>query len=211
MSGIRPGGASGGEVLQRVGDLGAIAILRFGSWGEAVRAGLPLIDAGLEVIEVSFTTPDATRAIERLLAERPDALVGAGTVLTAEDSRRAATAGARFLLSPAYGEEVAAVAADLGLPYIPGVFTAQDVWRCLQSGLEVLKVFPAAPLGPAGMRALLEPFPQVRPVPTGGIAIDAAADWMRAGALALGMGGALTKAADPADAAEKLRQAMAAR
>jgi 2-dehydro-3-deoxyphosphogluconate aldolase / (4S)-4-hydroxy-2-oxoglutarate aldolase len=129
-------------------------------------------------------------------------------VLTAGQARSAIAAGARFLLSPAYGEEVRAVAADAGLPYIPGVFTAADIWKCLDAGLDVLKLFPAAPLGPAGMRALLEPFPAVRCLPTGGITVEAAEEWLRAGAFALGMGGALSRANDPASVAVSIRAAM---
>jgi 2-dehydro-3-deoxyphosphogluconate aldolase/(4S)-4-hydroxy-2-oxoglutarate aldolase len=197
-------------VFERIGRLGVVAILRSASARDASESGLRLIDAGFEVIEVSFNTPEATTAIRTLRAERPDALVGAGTVLTADQARGAVAAGASFLLSPAFGEPVAAVAADAGLPYIPGVFTATDVWRCLMAGLEVLKLFPAAPLGHAGMRALLEPVPQVRALPTGGITIDSAADWMRAGAFALGMGGSLAEAADPAAAAAALRRATRA-
>lgn len=209
MSGSFETGTSGGSsVFGRIGTTRIVAIVRAASVEEATETGLRLIDAGLDVIEVSFNTPGATGAIERLIAERPEALVGAGTVLKAGEARSAAAAGARFLLSPAYGPEVLAVAAETGLSYIPGVFTAGDVWRCLAAGLNVLKLFPAAPLGPAGMRALLEPFPSVRCLPTGGITVEAAGEWLRAGAFALGMGGALSKAKDPAKAAASIREAM---
>jgi len=200
-------GRSSSVVLDRIAATRVVAILRVGSPETAVETGLRLIDAGLDVIEVSFNTPRATLAIEQLLAARPDAVVGAGTVLTADEARAAVAVGATFLLSPAYGEAVQAVAAETGHPYIPGVFTAGDVWKCLDAGLDVLKLFPAAPLGPAGMRALLEPFPQVRCLPTGGITLESAGDWLRAGALALGMGGSLSKAPDPARAAAALRAA----
>jgi len=196
------------EVFDRIRATGIVAIVRVASLEEATATGLRLMDAGLDVIEVSFNTPGATGAIERLIAERPEAMVGAGTVLTTGEARSAVAAGARFLLSPAYGDEVHAVAAEAGLSYIPGVFTAADIWRCLDAGLDVLKLFPAAPLGPAGMRALLEPFPTVRCLPTGGITVEAAGDWMRAGAFALGMGGALSRASNPAKAAASIRAAM---
>lgn len=210
LTGSPETGASGDTgVFGRIGASGIVAIVRVSSVEEAAETGLRLIDAGLDVIEVSFNTPGATGAIERLIAERPEALVGAGTVLTAGEARSAVAAGARFLLSPAYGEEVLAVAAEAGLPYIPGVFTAGDVWRCVDAGLDVLKLFPAAPLGPPGMRALLEPFPAVRCLPTGGITVEAAGEWLRAGAFALGMGGALSRATDPAKAAASIRAAMA--
>lgn len=211
MTGLAETGIGDNTALfDRMGATGIVAIVRVASSKEATETGLRLIDAGLDVIEVSFNTPEATSAIERLIAERPEAVVGAGTVLTAGEARSAVAAGARFLLSPAYGEEVLAVAADAGLPYIPGVFTAGDVWRCLNAGLDVLKLFPAASLGPSGMRALLEPFPTVRCVPTGGITIEAAGEWLRSGAFALGMGGALSRATDPAKAATSIRAAMSA-
>lgn len=201
------GASRGTSVFDRIGAAGIVAIVRTASLEEATQTGLRLIGAGLDVIEVSFTTPGAAGAIERLIADRPAAMVGAGTVLTAADARSAVAAGARFLLSPAYGEGVLDVAAQAGVPYIPGVFTAGDVWRCLDAGLDVLKLFPAAPLGPAGMRALLEPFPAVRCLPTGGITVEAAGEWLRAGAFALGMGGALSRASDPAKAAASIRAA----
>ncbi len=194
--------------LDRIGALGVIAIVRAPSPEDATATGLRLIDAGLDVIEVSFTTPDAAAVIEGLRASRPDALVGAGTVLTEREAGLAVKVGAGFLLSPAYGEAVDAVARGLDVPYIPGVITATDVWRCLERGLEVLKLFPAATLGPSGMQALLEPFPQVRPIPTGGVSVQSAGDWARVGAFALGMGGSLSRTDDPGAAAAALRAAL---
>jgi 2-dehydro-3-deoxyphosphogluconate aldolase/(4S)-4-hydroxy-2-oxoglutarate aldolase len=197
-------------VFERVAAIGVVAILRAASPETATATGIKLIDGGLDVIEVSYNTPDAPAAIAALVRERPDALVGAGTVLTVIEAHSAADAGARFLLSPAYGEEVHEVADELGLPYIPGVFTAADVWRCLKTGLEVLKIFPASPLGPSGMQALLEPFPQVRSLPTGGVSMKNAPEWLAAGAFGLGMGGSLSKATDPTAAAREMRKIVVA-
>lgn len=199
-------GADEAAIVARIRAAGVVAILRAASAERAQTVGSALIDAGLDVIEVSFNTPDAAAVIERLAADRPGALLGAGTVLHAAEAEGAVRAGARFLLSPVFAPEVDRAARALGCLYIPGVFTAGEAWTALSAGRRLIKLFPAGVLGVAGMRALLEPFGSVDALPTGGIGIADAGAWRAAGAVAVGLGGAITRAPDPVEAA---REALA--
>jgi 2-dehydro-3-deoxyphosphogluconate aldolase/(4S)-4-hydroxy-2-oxoglutarate aldolase len=140
--------------------------------GEALAAG------GLPVAEVTFRTAAAEAAI-RVLAET-DLLVGAGTVLHPELVDRAVEAGARFVVTPGFSDAVVSRCAELGVPVIPGVATASEVMAALAHGLDVLKLFPAGVAGgPALLRALAGPFPDVRFVPTGGVSAASMADYLR--------------------------------
>ncbi len=196
-------------VVARLQGSGVVAILRAKSEERAATLGGALVGAGCGVLEVSFNTPEAASVIERLSAAHPQTVVGAGTVLSPAEAERAVRAGARFLLSPVFDPAVDAAARDLDCLYVPGVFTAGEVWAALKAGRRLLKLFPASVLGVGGMHALLEPFASLGPVealPTGGLGIADVASWRGAGAVAVGLGGALGRAADPAEA---MREALA--
>ena len=132
-----------------------------------------LAAGGARCAEVTFRTPDAEQVVEAMAAQG-DLVVGAGTVLTAEQADRAVAAGARFVVSPGLDHEVVVRCRELGVPVLPGVATATELMRALKAGLDTVKFFPAEPLGGRAMlRALAAPFPGLRFMPTGGI--DAAA------------------------------------
>ncbi|ALV30993.1 bifunctional 4-hydroxy-2-oxoglutarate aldolase/2-dehydro-3-deoxy-phosphogluconate aldolase [Streptomyces sp. CdTB01] len=138
----------------------------------AATAG-PLADAlaagGARCAEVTFRTPDAERVLETM-AGHGGLAVGAGTVLTPEQAERAVAAGARFIVSPGYDEEVIAKCRELRVAVVPGIATATELMRALKAGLDTVKLFPAEPLGGLrALRGLAAPFPSVRFVPTGGI------------------------------------------
>ncbi|MYS88672.1 MULTISPECIES: bifunctional 4-hydroxy-2-oxoglutarate aldolase/2-dehydro-3-deoxy-phosphogluconate aldolase [Streptomyces] len=133
----------------------------------------PLADAlaagGARCAEVTFRTPGAERVLKEMAAHG-GLTVGAGTVLTPEQAERAVAAGARFVVSPGFDEEVVAKCSELGVPVVPGIATATELMRALRTGLDTVKLFPAEPLGGIPMlRALAAPFPRARFVPTGGI------------------------------------------
>lgn len=133
----------------------------------------PLADAlaagGARCAEVTFRTPDAEQVL-KVMAAHGGLAVGAGTVLTPEQAERAVAAGAAFVVSPGYDEEVVARCRELGVPVVPGVATATELMRALRAGLDTVKLFPAEPLGGLRtLRALAGPFPGMRFVPTGGI------------------------------------------
>lgn len=136
-------------------------------------------------MEVTLNTPGALDAIARL-AERPELCVGAGTVLSAEDARRAVERGARFLVSPVVDPEVIRVGGELGAVVIPGAFTPTELLSAHRAGAPLQKLFPAPPDGPEYLRACLGPLPFLRLVPTSGVRLDNAGDFLAAGAFALG-------------------------
>lgn len=192
------------STFEAIRDAGIVAVVRAPSAKRAEGIARELIESGLSVIEVAFTVPDAAEAIGRLSDAYPEAFVGAGTVLRPDQAKAAIRAGARFLFSPGLHPNVGDVAKAEGTPYIPGVLTPTEVAQALSAGFRVLKLFPAIMAGLAGMRALGEPFPEARFIPTGGIEASETGRWLRAGALAVGMGSYLTKVDDPAARAREL-------
>nr|WP_257039970.1 bifunctional 4-hydroxy-2-oxoglutarate aldolase/2-dehydro-3-deoxy-phosphogluconate aldolase [Streptomyces sp. TLI_55] len=147
-------------------------VLTVPSVSTAGRLADALAAGGARCAEVTFRTPDADQVLKEM-ADHGGLTVGAGTVLTAEQAERAVTAGARFVVSPGFDEEVVAKCGELGVPVVPGVATATELMRALKAGLDTVKLFPAEPLGGVRtLRALAAPFPGVRFVPTGGIAAD---------------------------------------
>jgi len=187
-------------VIERILKTRMIAILRGFTPEEALRAGRALADGGAGVLEVSLVDPQAPRSIEGLREELGgDCSVGAGTVITESGAEAALDAGAEFLFSPGLNQRVTAVAEARGVLAIPGVLTASEVTSALAHGAQLMKLFPAEPLGPSYLEQMLGPFPDVRLVPTGGIGTTNAAAYLSAGAVALGVG---TSVANPAWARE---------
>lgn len=195
------------EITSRIAERRVVAIVRARTAEEALATATALVDAGLDVIELPLTMRGALGAIEALAAARPGALVGAGTVLDEASARAAILAGARFLVSPGLDRDVVATAHRYGAAALPGVQTPTEMVEALSAGADLLKVFPAGQLGPGFVKAVSAPLPQAPLVPTGGVSAENAADWLDAGAVALGVGGALTAttAGAPERAAELLR------
>ncbi len=167
----------------------AVVVLRLRDHRNTVRMGETLVDAGLTIMEVTLDHPDSIAALQRLheaLGER--AVLGAGTVRTSDQVAAAAAAGARFCVSPHTDPAVIEATVQAGLVAIPGACTATDVATAVDSGAQLVKLFPAAPLGPDYLRALRGPFRDVPFVPTGGIRHDQLQPWYDAGAVAVGLG-----------------------
>lgn len=170
-----------------------------------------LVEAGVGVVEISLVSEGATAAVRRW-AERfaPGLLIGAGTVLTADDAARSIEAGARFLVAPNFDEEVLAVAIAADVLYIPGAFTPSELARAHASEVPLVKLFPAGSLGPEYVRDVLAPLPGLRLVATGGIGADNARAYLSAGAAAVAVGSAVVRGgaspADVLDAAIRLRR-----
>ncbi|HXE44104.1 MAG TPA: bifunctional 4-hydroxy-2-oxoglutarate aldolase/2-dehydro-3-deoxy-phosphogluconate aldolase [Conexibacter sp.] len=169
---------------------------------EPLRVGTAVIEGGVDVVEVPLNVPGALDAVRSLVARFPDALVGAGTVMSAADARAALDAGASFLLSPVLRPEVIEAAHAAGAAAVPGAFTPTEIDACMRAGADLVKLFPADRLGPADLRAVLAALPDARLLPTGGISAANAAAWLAAGAVAVGVGGALTR--EPERAGELL-------
>ncbi|HLW61050.1 MAG TPA: bifunctional 4-hydroxy-2-oxoglutarate aldolase/2-dehydro-3-deoxy-phosphogluconate aldolase [bacterium] len=179
------------EVLQAILRARVVPIIRTASAEWAAEAAEVLAGSGLPVIEVTFTVPDAPAVIRGLRAKFPQVLVGAGTVTHGETAEQAVAAGAQFLLSPSLSPEMGAVARRRGVLAVPGAFTPSEVVQALDSGAELVKIFPAETGGPRHIRAILAPLPQARLLPTGGVTPENVGEWFKAGAAALGIGSAL--------------------
>lgn len=167
-----------------------VAVLRTATAEQAVEIGLALAAGGLVHLEVTLTTPGACEAIADLAA-RPGLLVGAGTVTAATEVGEVVEAGARFVITPGLVTDVLDAGAEAGVPVVPGVFTPSELLAARAAGASTVKLFPASTGGTAHLSALRSVFPSVRFVPTGGIGADDIADWVRAGACAVGIGGVL--------------------
>jgi 2-dehydro-3-deoxyphosphogluconate aldolase/(4S)-4-hydroxy-2-oxoglutarate aldolase len=184
------------EVVARICARRVVAILRC---AEPARIGAEVIESGIDVVEVPLGVPGALAAISSLSASFPSALVGAGTVMAAADAAAALDAGARFLLSPVLRPEIVEAAHAADAVAVPGAFTPTEIDACIRAGADLVKLFPADRLTPADLRVLLTALPDARLLPTGGITAANAADWLDAGAAAVGVGGALTREPERAD------------
>ncbi len=187
------------DVVARICARRVVAVLRC---DEPLRVGTAVIERGVDVVEVPLGVPGALAAISSLSASLPSALVGAGTVMSAADASAALDAGARFLLSPVLRPEVVAAAHARDAAAVPGAFTPTEIDACMRAGADLVKLFPADRLAPADARVLLAALPDARLLPTGGISAANAAAWLDAGAVAVGVGGALTR--EPERAGELL-------
>jgi 2-dehydro-3-deoxyphosphogluconate aldolase/(4S)-4-hydroxy-2-oxoglutarate aldolase len=190
-------------------DAGIVAVIRADSGERLVDVARALLAGGVQAIEVTFTVPRALAVLERVAHELGDeVLLGAGTVLDAETARAALLAGARFIVSPVLDVPVIELCRRYAAPVVPGALTPTEVLRAWQAGADIVKIFPADVGGAAYLRALRGPLPQVRLMPTGTVDLQNAADFLRAGACALGVGSCLVS---PQNVAEGDLQAIQSR
>ena len=180
------------EAVSEIEKLGVVAIIRLQD-ASAVRG---IVDAlargGVRALEVTMTVPGAIDLIAQIAPTLPpDFLFGAGTVLDAETAHRAARAGAQFIVSPVLRPDVIKAAHEDGIPVLPGCFTPTEILTAWELGADIVKVFPATSVGPSYFKDVRGPLPQVKMMPTGGVSIDNVGDWLKAGAVAVGVGSAL--------------------
>ena len=201
------------NVLQRIHETGLIPVVRAESSDLAMRAVSALKAGGLDVLEVTMTVPGAIEAIRALAQEYGDAaLIGAGTVLDQETADRCIQAGAQFIVSPALNEDTIAFCRANDVAVFPGALTPTEVVRAWNAGADAVKIFPASAVGGASyLKSLKAPLPQIEMIPTGGVSLATAPDFIAAGAFALGVGADLVdvKAVRSGDT-EKVTQAARA-
>jgi len=178
------------DVLQRIRDVGLIPVVRAESAEQAMRAVEAIKAGGVGVLEVTMTVPGAIAVIEQLAKVfGAEAVIGAGTVLDPETADRCIQAGAQFIVSPALNEETIAFCQGQDIAIFPGALTPTEVVRAWNAGADAVKVFPAGAVGGASyLKALKAPLPQIELVPTGGVSLKTAAEFIKAGAMALGVG-----------------------
>ncbi len=174
-------------VLDALRDDKVLAVVRADSIPDAGELCRALAAGGIRVVELTFTTPDVVRHVRRAAdaSSETGALLGVGTVLTAEQAHAAVDAGARFLVTPGVRAEVARAASAAGVPVFLGAFTPTEVAYAVDLGSEAVKIFPAGQLGPKYLKDLHGPYPDVELLPSGGINADNASSFLAAGALAV--------------------------
>jgi len=185
------------EVLNRILDCGIIAVIR----APDIERGYNLAEAarkgGITAIEIAMTVPGALEVIRELVARYPgnEVIIGAGTVLDPETARLTILSGADYIISPHFNPEVVRMCHRYRKVCIPGAMSVKEVVEVLESGADAIKIFPASLFGPQIIKAIREPLPQAKLVPTGGVNLDNVAEWFEAGAAAVAVGGELTKEA----------------
>jgi 2-dehydro-3-deoxyphosphogluconate aldolase/(4S)-4-hydroxy-2-oxoglutarate aldolase len=200
-------GDRAGEVMDLIVADAVIGIVRAPAPAPALKLVRSLTDAGLGVVEVAMTTPGALDVVAEVAGT---GLIGAGTVRSVTDANNAIAAGAGFLVSPSLDTDVVRYAARHGIAVIPGCATPTEMLTAMAAGASAVKIFPAQLWSPAALRGLLQALPDLRCVPTGGVEPATAPDWIAAGAVAVGVGASLTRAADPKEEVAELRRRIAA-
>ncbi len=184
------------EVRDRITEIGIVPVVRASSPRDARIAADAVCEGGIPIVEITMTVPGAIDVIRELTKNAAsEVLVGAGTVLNAEAARRCLDAGAQFLVSPGLNLQTVELAVREGKLMMAGALTPTEIITAWEAGSDFVKVFPCGQVGGAKyIRALKGPLPQVRLVPTGGVNLDTAAEFIQAGAAALGVGGELVQA-----------------
>jgi 2-dehydro-3-deoxyphosphogluconate aldolase/(4S)-4-hydroxy-2-oxoglutarate aldolase len=178
------------DVINKIREIGVIPVVRATSADEAMRAIDAIREGGISVLEITMTVPNAFSLIEMVTTRfGSDALVGAGTVLDAETAKSCIASGAQFVVSPALNLDTIAYCREQDVAVMPGALTPTEVVQAWNAGADFVKVFPAGAVGgPTYLKSLKAPLPQIELVPTGGVSLKTAADFIRAGAAALGVG-----------------------
>ena len=182
------------EVLNKVHELGIVPVIRGGSVEEALGYCRALIDGGIDILEVTFTIPNALDVFKQLNAELPEtSTLGAGTVMDATTARLAILNGAKFIVSPGFNPEVAKMCNLYQIPYMPGCISFTEITKALEYGVDLIKLFPGSLAGPSYVKAIHGPLPQANIMPTGGVSLENLEEWFKAGVFAVGAGSNLVK------------------
>lgn len=189
------------ETLKKITDVGVVAVVRAESAEQAIKIAEACREGGIPAIEITFTVPYADEVIRELSKayKGGEMIVGAGTVLDAETARIAILAGAQYIVSPCLDEETIKLCNRYQIPVMPGCVTIKEMVTAMELGADVIKVFPGEMVGPGYIKAVKGPLPQAPLMPTGGVSLDNAAEWIKNGCVAVGVGGSLTAGAKTGD------------
>jgi 2-dehydro-3-deoxyphosphogluconate aldolase/(4S)-4-hydroxy-2-oxoglutarate aldolase len=184
------------QILSSIVDIGVVPVVRTSSADSAIRSIEAIYRGGIRSAEITMTVPGAIRALEKVADQFGDTIVlGAGTVLDPETARSCMLAGAQFFVTPALNVKTIELAQRYSKPIMPGALTPTEVVTAWQAGADVVKIFPASAVGGAKyIKALKGPFPQIEMIPTGGVNLETAAEFLKAGACAVAVGGELIDA-----------------
>ena len=194
------------DVLRKIAEVGLVPVVRAQSADEAMKVADAIREGGVPVLEITMTVPGALGVMEQVVRRfGSDVVLGAGTVLDAETARACILAGARFVVSPALDLATIEMCRRYSVAVMPGALTPTEVVAAWSAGADVVKIFPCGALGGASyIKSLKAPLPQVEMIPTGGVSMKTAADFIRAGSLALGVGADLVDTAAIRDGNAKL-------
>lgn len=171
------------------------AVIRGKDFQDGIKIAEAAIEGGICNIEVTYTTPDASKVISSLSDKFKDSkniIIGAGTVMNIETAKNAINSGAKFLVSPHFSQDIQKFSSQENLPYFPGCATTTEIVTALESGVKLIKIFPAGILGIAFIKDIRGPLPNIDVMPSGGVSLENIRQWKDAGACAVGLGGALT-------------------
>ncbi|KJB89030.1 ketohydroxyglutarate aldolase [Paenibacillus sp. E194] len=191
------------QIIQKIMQEGVVAVLRGETAEEVVAMAEEAIRGGIKVIEITMTVPFALKAIEKLAQtykwdssdESTYAIIGVGTVLDAETARAAILSGAQFVVSPFLSAETVTMCNRYRVPVMPGTMTIKEINEALELGADIVKLFPGNLYEPSVIKAIKGPLPQANIMPTGGVSLDNLGEWVKAGAVAVGIGSDLTNEA----------------
>lgn len=185
------------ETIRKISDYGIVAVIRATSKEDGVKIVDAVKKGGIKALEITMTVPGAVDIIKELsqIYKDEDVLIGAGTVLDPETARICILAGVKYIVSPSLNPETVKLCNRYRVPIMPGVMTVKEAIEALELGVEIIKVFPGNVFGPSIIKAFKGPLPQANFMPTGGVSLDNVRDWIKAGAVAVGTGGDLTKGA----------------
>lgn len=188
-------------VIQKITKVGVVAVVRAENADQALKISEACIKGGIPAIELTFTVPQAHKVIEKLAEtyQNGEIILGAGTVMDAETARVAILSGAQYIVSPYFDPETVRLCNRYRIPCVPGCMTIKEVVSAMEAGADIIKVFPGEAFGPKIIKAIRGPIPYAKLMPTGGVSIDNVAEWIKAGAVAVGVGGALTAGAKTGD------------
>lgn len=189
------------EILNRITEVGIVAVIRAESSEEATLISEACIKGGIPAIELTYTVPGATTVIEALTNKfsKDELIIGAGTILDSQTARIAILAGAQYIVSPGFNLETAKVCNRYQIPYMPGCLTITEMITAMEAGCDIIKLFPGSAFGSSYVKAVKGPLPQVNIMPTGGVSLSNVAEWIKAGVVAVGVGGDLTAPAKKGD------------
>lgn len=189
------------EVIKKITDCGVVAVVRAGNAEEAIKIADACAAAGIAALEITFTVPGAAEVIKELskVYNKGEIIVGAGSVLDPETARVAILAGAQYVVSPYFDLETVKLCNRYQIACMPGAMTIKEVVGAMEAGADIVKVFPGEAFGPGIIKAIKGPIPQSVLMPTGGVSLDNVDQWIKNGAVAVGVGGALTGGAKTGD------------
>lgn len=183
-----------GSIVEEILRIGVVPVVRLEELTTATQIARALAEGGVPVVEYTLTNPDAIEAVRAVRTTEPDVITGAGTVLDGESARLAILAGAQYLVTPTVAPDVIATGLRYNVPTFCGALTPTEVLAAWVAGAACIKIFPAGALGPGYIKALRGPLPQVRMMPSGGVSVANAGEFIRAGCVAVSAGGDLVSA-----------------